>query len=421
MRRVTDQDTHIETRPAFHVTTGINRQTGTLVRQTVFYGLLCAGTGASLPFLPLWLGQKGMSASQIGWILAVPFIARAVTGPLSGLWADRFVKYRTPLLCLALAAVLAYALMGLAAGTSTERFYLFVGLFSIGYTAIASITPLLDAMTLQLGRRDGFSFSWVRASGSAAFIFANIALGYLLQTAGVDVILAWMVASAGLVSLGARFLLPASARMDPLLLAHRDLPSWTRLSTLLRNKPFLLLIISLGCLQAAHSYYYAFSTLLWQRAGLSSTLCGYLWAFAIFSELIFLGFGGRLRRHLGPWRLLMLGAAAGVMRWSLMPIATDIWLLWPLQALHAFTFVAVYLAGLELVFRLVPPGYEGLGQSINSAYAGGTMTGLGMVFSGLIYATLGARGYGFMAVLCLLGLGIALWLYLTRPQQVSPS
>lgn len=410
----TTQDTGIKptTGPTGRAQTPL--QAGTMLRQAIFYGLLCAGTGASLPFLPSWLRQNGMSAAQIGWILAVPLIARAITGPLSGLWADRFIKYRTPLLCLALSATAAYALMGVISVPATERFYLFIGLFSIGFTAIASITPLLDAMTMQLGRNGGFSFSWVRASGSAAFIFANISLGYLLQMVGVEAVLVWMVTSALLVSLGARFLLPPSARIDPLLLPRRNIPSLTRLATLLKNKRFVLLIIALGCLQAAHSYYYAFSTLLWEKDGLSSTLCGYLWAFAVVSELVFLGLGGRFRHSLGPWRLLMLGAAAGVLRWGLMSVTSDIWLLWPMQALHGLTFVAVYLAGLELVFRLVPRGYEGLGQAINSAYASGAMTGFGMLFSGIIYEKLGTHGYGLMATLCVPGLIIAVWLYASQ-------
>jgi PPP family 3-phenylpropionic acid transporter len=273
-------------------------------------------------------------------------------------------------------------------------------------------------MTMQLGRTGRFNFSWVRASGSAAFIFANICLGYLLQLAGINIVLAWMVATTCLMGLGARFLLPSDSRIDPHLLPRRDIPSLARLSTLLTRQPFVLLIIALGCLQAAHSYYYAFSTLLWERDGLSPTTCGYLWAFAVLSELAFLSFGLRFRQRLGPWRLLVLGAMAGIVRWGLMSITSDLWLLWPMQLLHSFTFVAVYLAGLELVYLLVPPGYEGLGQAINSAYASGAMTGFGMLFSGIIYEKLGTHGYSLMAMLCVPGLIIAAWLYATQGRQL---
>ena len=235
--------------------------------------------------------------------------------------------------------------------------------------------------------------------------------------AGINTVLAWMVASACLMGLGARFLLPSDSRIDPHLLSRQDVSSLARLTTLLTNRSFILLIVALGCLQAAHSYYYAFSTLLWEKNGLSSTTCGYLWAFAVLGELAFLSLGVRFRQRLGPWRLLMLGAVAGIVRWSLMSLISDLWLLWPMQLLHSFTFVAVYLAGLELVYLLVPPGYEGLGQAINSAYASGAMTGVGMLLSGIIYESLGIHGYALMAMLCVLGLLIALWLYATRDRN----
>jgi MFS transporter, PPP family, 3-phenylpropionic acid transporter len=386
----------------------------TLLRQSIFYALLCAGTGASLPFLPFWLGQNGMSASQIGWILGIPLIGRAVTGPITGLWADRFTRYRSPLIWLALVAAIAYGLMGISSATERGSFFVYLMLYSVGYTGMASITPLLDSMTLQLSRIERFAFSWVRAAGSAAFIFANICLGFLLQTTGVDAAVIWTVASACTVCIGARYLLPKYNRVDPKLVRGGMVSGPRRLITLLASPHFLLLLAGVGCLQAAHSYYYAFSTIIWKDAGLSSATCGLLWATAVLGELLFLSFGGAVRRFLGPWNLLLVGAIAGVLRWSLLAYFTDLWILWPLQVLHSFSFIAVYLAGLELVFLLVPPGYEGLGQAINSAYASGVLTGVVTLFSGVIFERWGERGYAVMAALAALGLALVTILYLRR-------
>jgi PPP family 3-phenylpropionic acid transporter len=108
----------------------------------------------------------------------------------------------------------------------------------------------------------------------------------------------------------------------------------------------------------------------------------------------------------------MLGAAAGVLRWGLMGAVTDIWLIWPLQLLHSFSFIAVYLAGLDLIYRVVPAGYEGLGQVITSAYASGVLTGICTLLSGMFFDDLGLHGYYFMAALAAVGLAISIWLYL---------
>jgi PPP family 3-phenylpropionic acid transporter len=100
-----------------------------------------------------------------------------------------------------------------------------------------------------------------------------------------------------------------------------------------------------------------------------------------------------------------------------MAFSPPLWVLWPLQTLHAFTFAAAYLAGLELIRKQAPKGYETLAQTLSAAYSSGFMTGLGTLASGVIYDAMGGRGYGVMAALCLIGLGTAL--YLWRQSRLS--
>jgi len=391
-----------------------------LIRQALFYALLCAGTGATLPFMPLWLRQNGMSANEIAWILAVPLLGRAITGPLCGIWADRFARYRTPIAILALAATASYTAMGLAAGWPAGRFVAFMMLYGIGYTGITNITPLLDAMTLQLSRVERFAFGLARAAGSASFVFANVCLGFLLQGIGTNAALFWMILTALMTCVGARFLLPSHIRLDLKLgLSSTSAPGLQRLGTLLGRRGYIVLLVAVGCLQAAHSYYYAFSTIIWEKQGFSPNVCGLLWATGVAGEFAFLSLGARLRRRLGPWTLLLIGAAAGIGRWSLMASSPPLEALWPLQLLHGLSFGAVYVAGLELVHLLVPPGFEGLGQTINSAYAGGALIGLGTIASGVIFEAAGQHGYVYMTGLSLAGTGAALWLLVRRRHLVS--
>ena len=392
----------------------------TLVRQALFYALLCAGTGATLPFMPLWLKEHGMTGNQIAWILAVPLLGRAVTGPISGIWADRFQKYRTPIALLALVSALSYAAMT-AAGTWTNyRFAAFMLLYGIGYTGITNITPLLDAMTLQLSRVEGFAFGVARAAGSASFVFANICLGYLMQGTGSGSALLWIIITGFLVCASARFLLPAHVRLDlKLSPSPKTLPGLQRLGTLFSSKGYVVLLIAVGCLQAAHSYYYAFSTIIWEKRGFSSNICGFLWATGVAGEFVFLSLGAHFRHRLGPWNLLLLGAAAGIIRWAIMMTSPPLEVLWPLQLLHALSFGAVYVAGLELVHLLAPPGFEGLGQTINSAYAGGALIGVGTLASGFVFEAFGEQGYGLMTALSLIGMACSVWLWSGRRQLLA--
>ena len=391
----------------------------TPIRQAVFYVLLFAGTGASLPFMPLWLKAHGMTAGQIGLILAMPLLLRSVTGPLGGVWADRFALYRTPIVVLAAGGALFYALLHAGTPMPGLRFVLYLILFSIGFSCMNSISPLIDAMTLQLARRQAFAYALPRAAGSAAFIATNIILGSLLLVLPPDTIVIWMVAAAGATAVGARFLLGADPRHDAPHPDHARQPGLGRVLFLMRNKGFVALVVAIGCMQAAHSFYYAFSTIIWKERGLSSSTCGYLWATGVAAEIAFMALGERLRRKLGPWRLLILAGLCGVVRWTVMMMAPPLWLLWPLQMLHAMTFAAAYLAGLDLVHRLTPKGYEGLAQTLNAAYTSGVMLGLGTLASGAVYLALGSRGYILMSLIALVGLLSAIWLYVQRDRLVA--
>lgn len=388
--------------------------TSTPFRQSLFYALYFAGTGASLPFMPVWLKDHGMTSAEIGAVLAVPLLLRAVTGPWVGLWADTFARFRTPMAWLTAAGAGVYALMFLGGYAGGLRFPVYLVLFTLGFSCVSTVSPLIDAMTMALARREGFAYAIPRAVGSASFICANVGLGFVLLAAPSDAILLWMIAAAACSALGAALILvPRPRHETPVVAAQHD-GGLGRVLVLLRRPGFLLLVIAVGCLQASHGFYYAFSTIIWKAQGLSPAVCGYLWAVAVTGEVLYMSLGEGLRRKVGPWRMLVVAAALGALRWLALMLSPPLWLLWPVQLLHLFSFAAIYMAGLELIYRLVPKGYEGLAQTVNAAYTAGVMLGLATLSSGAIYAALGVYGYGVSAGLALCGLAAAVVLFLGR-------
>jgi len=379
-------------------------------RQAIFYALTYAGTGASLPFMPLWLKSHGMTAGQIGIILAAPLLLRALTGPVSGLWADGFRLYRTPLILLACGGALFYALMATGDLLPAMRFPLYLVLFTLAFSCMTSIAPLNDSMTMQLSRLENFAYAIPRAVGSSSFIVTNIVLGFLLVTASTNVVLIWLVMAAILTALGGRYLLANLVRPGHAPVGTAG-AGFDRLKILMRDEGFLWLLVAVGCLQASHSFYYAFSTIIWKARGFSSSTCGYLWAVGVVAEVAFMWLGEGIRRKLGPWQMLLVAGLFAVVRWAMMAFSPPLWALYPLQCLHALSFAATYLAGLELVQRLTPKGYESLGQTVNAAYANGVMMGMGTIVSGAIYTAFAAKGYGVMACVAGFGLCSAVWLY----------
>jgi PPP family 3-phenylpropionic acid transporter len=102
----------------------------------------------------------------------------------------------------------------------------------------------------------------------------------------------------------------------------------------------------------------------------------------------------------------VLGGAAALLRWTAYAFAPPLWLLFPLQALHALTFAASFMASLRLIERLAPPQSASAAQAINSALSAGFMLGVGTLAAGPAVRRLrdqGLPGHGAMGGLGLLG------------------
>jgi MFS transporter, PPP family, 3-phenylpropionic acid transporter len=122
------------------------------------------------------------------------------------------------------------------------------------------------------------------------------------------------------------------------------------------------------------------------------------------------------RRAMGPVKVLILAGLASAVRWTALAFSPPLWLLFPVQALHALSFGATFLAALQLTDRLSSRENASAAQAVNSAFSGGLLAGAATIASGWMFDRGGALGYLVMTAMCLLGLAGALWLAtLKRP------
>jgi PPP family 3-phenylpropionic acid transporter len=378
------------------------------VRLGLYYAAIYVGTGVSSPYLPVWFAHHGLTGAEIGLILSLPLLARAFTAPLLAVWADSFKLRRTALMWLAAGVTALYAAMALPWG-----FAWWTVVWFAASSMYATLPPLTDVIVLKRAARDGFNYGWPRGIGSAAFIVGNLVVGWLLTRGSPEVVLVWMVAAIAATGLGARLLLPP----DPVHEEGEHRPAAERfagLGELLRDATFMTAVVSCGLIQSAHAFYYSFSTLTWKQQGIPESLTGVLWGIGVAVEIVFLWFMEPWRRAMGPTRLLILGGAAAVLRWTLLAFAPPLWMLFPLQALHALTYAATFIASLQLVERLAAPKNASAAQSLNAALSSGVLSGLATIASGWLFDRWGAMGYLLMAAMCLAGLAGAIRLYAVR-------
>jgi len=367
-------------------------------RMALQYVLLFGASGVTLPFAGLWFRAQGLSGAEIGALLAIPMLGRVVTGPLLAVWADGFKYRRTPIALLGLAMALGYGGAGLVQG-----FVAWAVCWFVGATAAAALIPLSDVMTLRVAKRDGFPFSLPRGCGSAAFVVANVVMGALLTRASPDAVVVWIGTAALLIAVTAWRVLPAEPVTDGPRVP--GLERFKGLGRLVVDPVFMTAIFAVGAVQAAHAFYYGFSAIAWKAQGIPESMTGLLWAFSVVVEIAFMWVVEPWRRRvgIGPWLMLSVGAGAAVLRWTLMAFAPPLWALWPLQTLHALSFAATYLAGVQIVERLSPPDNHTAAQTLSSVVSAGVLIGLATAASGPLYDAFGLKGYLAMAGLAFTG------------------
>jgi PPP family 3-phenylpropionic acid transporter len=118
------------------------------VRLALFYGAYFAAVGIHLPFWPVWLQARGLTSTEIGYVLAAAFWPRIVTSLLIPSLADRGGERRRPMILLAAVTLVGLGLFGLA-----RDFPALLALSLITGATWAAILPLGEALVLRTARR----------------------------------------------------------------------------------------------------------------------------------------------------------------------------------------------------------------------------------------------------------------------------
>ena len=365
------------------------------------------GLGVTLPFLPVWLETRGLSAAEIGVVLALPPIVRIlVAAPLMSL-VDRGFEERALLIGAYLGVALAYF------GLSLARDPLVVAIIVVlSAVANAPIVPTSDLVTLQAVRSDArLDYGRVRLWGSIAFLVANVGAGYLFGAIPMDA-LPGLVAGLGLA--GTAIAWAAVPRNSP---AGEAKPENPQPRSPLPGRLWLVIAAS-AVTQASHAAVYSFGSIHWRDLGYSSTAIGYLWAIGVVAEIVvFAAFGRHVGRTALALGLLAAGAGAALLRFGAMSLDPPLAAAFVLQALHGVTFGATHLGTMAALALLAPPAARGRAQGVLSSTQA-LATAAATVMSGVVFRSAGPLV--FLAMVPLAACGLALAILSARPAGAQP-
>ena len=377
--------------------------------------------GSVLPYLPVFLEGRGLSMSQIGWVLSLTGVGIIVSPVLTTLLADTRVQSRTLLGVL-------FALTGgsLAWLAGVGGFWGLMVAFGCYSVAFAPVTSLQDGMyfhrrqELESAGGSPPAYHSVRVWGTFGFILPSLGL-YLLLARGYDTSIAvWCAAGCAAVGLANSLTLPRQRRggaagrktteaaaggtggagaagsenledtAEPAGPAEQPkgggkLPTVAAWRALTAPRVRVFCIATFLLQLAAAAYYGFYPVYLTGPVGIDERWIGLISNLGVLVEVGFMLGCGWILRGIGMRWLLVLGAGAMALRFVLLGVWPNVGVAVGTQALHGVMVLVIHVAPPMYIDRRARPAFR---NSIQGLYAM-AVYGIGRILGNLLAGWVG--------------------------------
>ncbi|PLS03721.1 MFS transporter [Neobacillus cucumis] len=332
-------------------------------------------------FLPYWTGwlihAKGISVSQASLIMSLGLVARGfstlVAFPyLSGKFSSKTLINGAAIgtLISILCCIPASSFASLLAATLLLNFF---------YPALM---PALDsAAGILVQSKQLKHYGKSRLWGSIGFVVAGMILTFFTGALGDKVIL-WALL------LGIFVFLCLGCMRAPVVLSEKPKVGQTKkagMLSLFRAKHFILVLLIVILLQAAHASYYNYGYIFLQGIHAPQYLIGLIINIAVIAEIIFFAIADRSFQRFSVGSLLALAALGSTVRWILVFAFPNVIVFSIAQTLHACSFAMGHYAFMKYLIKNIPHAQIPKAQGMYSALALSWSTAVFTVFGGYLY------------------------------------
>lgn len=378
-------------------------------RLSGFYFFYFATVGGFIPYWSLYLKDSGFNPVEIGELSALLGGTRIVAPILWGWIADHTGKN---LRIIRIAAFFTAVLF--ACFLFIHGYFWFVWI-TIGFSFFWNAAlPQFETVTLAHLRNEAHRYSQIRLWGSIGFIVAVLGIGKALDhqsPAILPAVITLLAIFIWLVSL----ITPATQAINHKVVAIGILQ--------IIKKPEILAFLAVNMLlQLAHAPYYVFYSIYLKHYHYSAGLTGFLWALAVFAEIVLFIYMRRILQRFSLRTILLFSILLGVVRWLMIAWCVEyIWLLIFAQLLHAATFAGVHVAAIHLIHLYFGERHQGKGQALYSSLSYGLGGMLGSYYSGYYWESLGSAViYSMAAIFCGVAFVIAyIWVGRENAQKLA--
>jgi MFS transporter, PPP family, 3-phenylpropionic acid transporter len=377
------------------------------LRLSLFNAVLFLGSGIQLPFLPLWLKDKGLPDPQVAFIVAMMMAVRIIAVPLGTFAADVTQRRKPVILACAIGTFLAYVLLHFMSG-----FWPILITAMLAAALLAPVVPLSEVLAVEGSARFGLDYGRIRLWASLSFLMGSVVAGALLEAIPVGAVVLLIAGAQGLGALFALFL-PHDRATRPA--KHEPIRAGAAFAVV-SSLAFVLFLFAAGLGQASHGLLYAFGSVHFVDLGYSKFTIGKLWAASVLMEVLMFAFSNRFHRAFGSVGLIIAGTGLAALRWFATGLEPPLAVMFAVQALHAASFGFTHLGTMHFIRERVPENMRNTAQGLFSVLSSGVLLSSTMWASGLLYGALGGAAFFVMAGYAAVAFGLAVALRAISPK-----
>jgi PPP family 3-phenylpropionic acid transporter len=343
------------------------------------YVLVGVADGTLLPFIPLYLADRGLGAGAIGAMLAASALAALVAGLAWAYLADRRVRPERLVVAATCSAALVAISLPVARGAAA------IAAVIVVITIVRSPLALLDPITLRRLRTSSRTdYARIRLRMSAGWTASALATGAIYQAGGLRLI-PFIYAPLSLV-VG----LWVWRRVRPDGAVEVDAP---RPVVKVRAVPLLLAGFLVACLLLGISLAATQNFLVLQidYLGGGALLVGAAAAFQALTEIPTMGYTHVLTQRFGHRVLFAIGCGiylAVFVAWAFVGSALLAALL---KLVVGVAFALTFVSAVMITNDLTPTRLRATGQALMKSVLFGVAPIIGALGGGLVYGSLGSR------------------------------
>lgn len=366
-------------------------------RLGLFFACFFASAGVLAPYFPLYLEHRGLSAAEIGVLMAMAQTSRIIGPAIWGWIADHTAQRVRVMRATAIGTCLLFALL-LAPG----GFWWILPVFFLSQIGSTGQIPIAEAIIGARIRGDPHGparYGRLRVWGSIGFVATVLAVGPVFDRFGIGV-QPWLVV----------MMLAATAAVAFLVedVPHGSEPAHERVSVRARlaEPRVQWFFASVVLMIFAHGVLYTYLSLHLKQLGYSKTEIGVLWVLGILLEIVFFYTQGRFFRRFGAYSLLTATFVIAAVRFALIAEFGHIVVLLVLaQLMHAATFAVHHSASILTVQKWFTGAAAARGQALYVSLGYGVGATAGSLVGAWLWSAFGPSA-AFLAasVASLLGL-----------------